>query len=109
MLELHRSRFVEWQPAAVVALAVAPGGFVVALARETGDLEIYDTADWRCTARVPGHDGAAISSLAWCAPFDGGLDDDGGRGVYPRVPHGRVRCCCPRFRGEGQRDGGDAG
>lgn len=78
MLELHRSRFVEWQPAAVVALAVAPGGFVVALARETGDLEIYDTADWRCTARVPGHDGAAISSLAWCAPFDGGLDDDGG-------------------------------
>jgi U3 small nucleolar RNA-associated protein 4 len=78
MLELHRSRFVEWQPAAVVALAVAPGGFVVALARETGDLEIYDTADWRCTARVPGHDGAAISSLAWCAPFDGGLEDDGG-------------------------------
>ena len=78
MLELHRSRFVEWQPAAVVALAVAPGGFTVALARENGDLEIYDTADWRCTARVPGHDGAAISSLAWCAPFDGGLDDDGG-------------------------------
>ena len=78
MLELHRSRFVEWQPAAVVALAVAPGGLIIALARETGDLEIYDTADWRCTARVPGHDGAAISSLAWCAPFDGGLDDDGG-------------------------------
>jgi U3 small nucleolar RNA-associated protein 4 len=78
MLELHRSRFVEWQPAAVVALAVAPGGFTVALARENGDLEIYDTADWRCTARVPGHDGAAISSLAWCAPFDGGLEDDGG-------------------------------
>ena len=77
MLELHRSRFVEWQPAAVVALAVAPGGLTVALARENGDLEIYDTADWRCTARVPGHDGAAISSLAWCAPFDSGLDDDG--------------------------------
>ena len=53
MLELHRSRFVEWQPAAVVAIAVAPGGTTVALARETGDLEIYDTADWRCTARVP--------------------------------------------------------
>ena len=78
MLELHRSRFVEWQPAAVVALAVTPGGLTVALARENGDLEIYDTADWRCTARVPGHDGAAISSVAWCAPFDGGLDDDGG-------------------------------
>mmetsp|Transcript_21460 Transcript_21460/g.53252 ORF Transcript_21460/g.53252 Transcript_21460/m.53252 type:complete len:504 (-) Transcript_21460:511-2022(-) len=69
MLELHRSRFVEWQPAAVVALAVAPGGLTVALARETGDLEIYDTTDWRCTARVPGHDGAAVSSLTWCAPY----------------------------------------
>ena len=73
MLELHRSRFVEWQPAAVVAIAVAPGGTTVALARETGDLEIYDTADWRCTARVPGHEGAAVSSLAWCAPY--ALDD----------------------------------
>ena len=31
MLELHRSRFVEWQPSAVVALAVAPGGATVAL------------------------------------------------------------------------------
>lgn len=77
MLELHRSRFVEWQPAAVVALAVAPGGLTVALARETGDLEVYDTTDWRCTARVPGHDGAAVSSLTWCAPYDlVGEDDD---------------------------------
>ena len=80
VLELHRSRFVEWQPAAVVALAVAPGGLTVALARETGDLEIYDTADWRCTARVPGREGAAVSSLTWCAPFALADDADGGSG-----------------------------
>ena len=61
MLELHRSRFVEWQPSAVVALAVAPGGATVALARETGDIEVYDTTDWRCSARIPGHTGAAVS------------------------------------------------
>ena len=83
MLELHRSRFVEWQPAAVVALAVAPGGLTVALARETGDLEIYDASDWRCVARVPGHEGAAVSSLTWCAPYAvGDLDTpyEGGAG-----------------------------
>jgi hypothetical protein len=90
MLELHRSRFVEWQPAAVVALAVAPGGLTVALARETGDLEIYDTTDWRCTARVPGHDGAAVSSLTWCAPF---LPE----GVEPAKESGgdQINCCDP--------------
>ena len=61
MLELHRSRVVEWQPSAVVALAVAPGGATVALARETGEIEGYDTTDWRCSARIPGHTGAAVS------------------------------------------------
>ena len=85
MLELHRSRFVEWQPSAVVALAVAPGGATVALARETGDIEVYDTTDWRCSARIPGHTGAAVSALAWCAPFDFDAEEDDVSGGVPCV------------------------
>ena len=85
MLELHRSRFVEWQPSAVVALAVAPGGRAVALARETGDIEVYDTIDWRCSARIPGHEGAAVSALAWCAPFDIDAEEDDVGGGAPCV------------------------
>lgn len=85
-LELHRSRFVEWQPAAVVAIAVAPGGSTVALARESGDLEIYDTADWRCVARVPGKEGAAISCLTWVAPFIGDWVDADNAAAADDVP-----------------------
>jgi U3 small nucleolar RNA-associated protein 4 len=94
MLELHRSRFVEWQPSPIVAMAVAPGGLTVALARETGDLEIYDTTDWRCTARVPGHDGAAVSCLAWCAPYNLDADDDdsGGGGAGSNSSSEAVAC-----------------
>ena len=73
MLELHRGRFVEWTPSAVTALAVAPGGALVACARESGAIEAYD-GEWRCVARVPGSADAATSALAWCEAF---ADDDG--------------------------------
>ena len=73
MLELHRGRFVAWTPSAVTALAVAPGGALVACARESGAIEAYD-GEWRCVARVPGSADAATSALAWCEAF---ADDDG--------------------------------
>ena len=52
MLELHRGRFVEWTPSSVTALACAPGGALVARARECGAIEVYDARDWRCVARA---------------------------------------------------------
>jgi len=73
MLELHRGRFVEWTPSSVTALAAAPGGALVACARECGAIEVYDARDWRCVARVPGRRDDAPSALAWCDAFE---DDD---------------------------------
>ena len=78
MLELHRGRFVEWTPSSVTALACAPGGALVACARECGAIEVYDARDWRCVARVPGAKDDAPSALAWCEAFeDDGEDGDG--------------------------------
>ena len=57
----------------------------MALARETGDIEVYDTIDWRCSARIPGHEGAAVSALAWCAPFDIDAEEDDVGGGAPCV------------------------
>ena len=48
VVELHRSRFVEWQPAAVVALAASGDGSVLAAAREDGAIELYETATTHC-------------------------------------------------------------
>jgi len=73
MIELHRGRFVNWTPSAVVALACAHGGEVVAIARACGAIEVYDARDWRRVARVPGERDACASALTWCFAFE---DDD---------------------------------
>lgn len=81
MLELHRGRFVAWTPSGVTALEAAPGGALVACARESGAIEVYDAegGDWRCVVKVPGRVGASTSALAWCEAFDDEEDDvDGG-------------------------------
>ena len=106
MLELHRGRFVEWTPTAVTALACARGGALVACARESGAIEVYDTtADWRAVARVPGHANAAISALTWVEAFedDGEDEEDWGEedaGEGGEATRGRGR------RGRGGRGGG---
>ena len=46
---LHRLRTVTWKPSAVVALAQA-GGKVVAAARQSGRIELWDPDTWACTA-----------------------------------------------------------
>ena len=48
VVALHRSRFVEWQPASVVALAASGDGSMLAAAREDGDIELYETATSHC-------------------------------------------------------------
>ena len=81
MLELHRASFVEWQPAAVVAVKATSsfhGGKCVALARENGDMEMYDAHSWRLIGRVPGKDGDSITRLEWLQPLrvDGAVDEE---------------------------------
>lgn len=65
LVEVHRATFVEWTPAAVAALAVTADGRVLAVGREDGAVELYDTADWRCVLRAPGCEGALLTSLLW--------------------------------------------
>lgn len=46
LLALHRARFVKWTPTPVVAMKASADGTVLALARASGDLEIWDTEYW---------------------------------------------------------------
>ena len=48
VVALHRSRFIEWQPGGVVALAASGDGSVLAAAREDGDIELYETSTSHC-------------------------------------------------------------
>ena len=74
-LALHCGKFVPWRPTAVLALAATGDGSVVALARESGDIEIWDTEIWHCIkASTPGSAAAAFGehvsnmsahSLSW--------------------------------------------
>ena len=68
VVALHRSRFIEWQPAGVVALAASGDGSVLAAAREDGDIELYETSTSYCFQVGDGAgpllpDGAATAGL----------------------------------------------
>ena len=104
MMELHRASFVEWQPTPVVSVKATShffGGKCVALARENGDLEMYDAHSWRLIGRVPGKDGDSISRLEWVQPFrvDGVSEEEyeeleeeeeGRRGIVNKIERCRV-------------------
>ena len=49
LTRLHRARFVAWSPTAVVALAATGDGTLLAAARESGDIELWETDTWTCT------------------------------------------------------------
>lgn len=82
LVALHRARVVEWSPTAVTALAATADGTVVAVARESGSIELWTTEHWQCIKRIPGKENSAISCLAWTFDkstgrwrlFSGGLD-----------------------------------
>ena len=48
LVALHRARVVEWSPTAVTALAATADGTVVAVARESGSIELWNTEHWQC-------------------------------------------------------------
>lgn len=48
MVALHRARIVEWSPTAITALAATVDGTLVAAARESGSIEIWNTEHWQC-------------------------------------------------------------
>ena len=50
LLALHKARFVEWTPTAAVASAASDDGSVLAVARESGDIELWQTDYWHCLA-----------------------------------------------------------
>ena len=53
LVSLHRARFVPWQPTAVVASAASSDGSLVAVAHESGSIEVWETAGWTCRQVKP--------------------------------------------------------
>ncbi len=48
LVALHRVRFVPWQPTAAIASAATADGSLLAVARENGSIELWETATWTC-------------------------------------------------------------
>lgn len=48
VVALHRTRFIDWQPSGVVALAASCDGSLVAAGREDGGIELYETSTSHC-------------------------------------------------------------
>ncbi|KAI8330637.1 WD40-repeat-containing domain protein [Chlamydoabsidia padenii] len=68
-MELHRCRFVEYQPATINALAFTPpsvGATRLAVGRANGDIELWDPQhQYRLEKVLPGGHGQSIESLVW--------------------------------------------
>jgi U3 small nucleolar RNA-associated protein 4 len=70
---VHRCRFSDWRPRPVHAIAAQPGGALIAVGREDGDIELLVPAErYRVLKRVPGKVGKALQALAWCAGSEKG-------------------------------------
>ncbi|PRW61122.1 WD40 repeat [Chlorella sorokiniana] len=73
VVALHRARFVQWQPAGIVALAASGDASLLAAAREDGDIELYETATNHCFQRIPGHKDSCLTCVAL-------VDEEEGKG-----------------------------
>ncbi|KAE9029001.1 hypothetical protein PF010_g1437 [Phytophthora fragariae] len=65
-LQVHRCRFVDWMPAAIHALSFSPSGDRLAVARASGDVEIWRVGHkWHLQFVLAGSAQAPVSALCW--------------------------------------------
>ena len=70
LISLHRARFVPWQPTAVVASAASSDGSLVAVAHESGSIEVWETAGWTCRQVTPQCAWHHVKSMPLCLAGD---------------------------------------
>jgi WD40 repeat protein len=49
LVALYRCSCVSWKPSPIVCVSACPDGSVIAVAREDGDIEFWDTDSWSLT------------------------------------------------------------
>lgn len=68
-MQIHRCRFVEYQPAAINALDFTPPTVKrsrLAVGRANGNIEIWDPShNFRLEKTIPGGEGQSVESIAW--------------------------------------------
>ncbi|CAE7207662.1 U3 small nucleolar RNA-associated protein 4 [Symbiodinium microadriaticum] len=68
-MELLRTRVCEWQPVGIDSLAIAPSGSGssprLAVGRENGALELWDTETWHLRSSAPGNSRRRPRSIVW--------------------------------------------
>ncbi|KAL6065936.1 U3 small nucleolar RNA-associated protein [Balamuthia mandrillaris] len=63
--QVHRCRFLEWVPSSIRALAFSPSGALLAVGRDSGDIEIWNVQNgWHMERRIAGAS-EAIRGLVW--------------------------------------------
>ncbi len=65
LVSLHRARFVPWQPTAVVASATSSDGSLVAVAHESGAIEVWETSSWTCRQVMQSLNALVFSQLCY--------------------------------------------
>ena len=48
LVAMHRFRLADWTPTAIVACAASGDATVLAVARDSGALELWNTDHWHC-------------------------------------------------------------
>ncbi|KAG2764961.1 hypothetical protein PC129_g6045 [Phytophthora cactorum] len=70
-LQVHRCRFVDWMPSAIHALCFNATGDQLAVARATGDVEIWSVSSkWHLKFVLPGSAQSQVSALCWAPGSD---------------------------------------
>eukprot|EP01138_Halocafeteria_seosinensis_P007376 gb/GECG01007541.1/.p1 GENE.gb/GECG01007541.1/~~gb/GECG01007541.1/.p1 ORF type:complete len:904 (+),score=105.47 gb/GECG01007541.1/:1-2712(+) len=67
-VKIHRCRFVDIAPRPIAAMSLNPTHTVLAVAYDTGDIELYlieDEANMTCFMSIPGHKDETLRTLTW--------------------------------------------
>ncbi|KAJ6244042.1 u3 small nucleolar RNA-associated protein [Anaeramoeba flamelloides] len=65
---VHRARCIKWEPSGIRSLEFHPSGDWLAVGRENGDLEIWNTSlyySWYCETRIAGTASETIEKIVW--------------------------------------------